>query len=54
MRAVKGCGGLEAIVDDELTASFAVEELPFWNLLSRNKDLYSYLNWRLQVCSLCY
>lgn len=42
-------GGVEAIVEDEVTKCFAAEELPAWNLLTRTNKNYQFISIRLTL-----
>ncbi|CEF67211.1 Phospholipid/glycerol acyltransferase domain-containing protein [Strongyloides ratti] len=41
--------GFEVIIDDEVTSRFKAETLVSWNLLSRTKNKYIYVNWRVTL-----
>jgi len=41
--------GVESIIEDRVTNRFKAAELASWNFLSRNKDVYIYINWKLTV-----
>uniref|UniRef100_A0AC34RB11 Phospholipid/glycerol acyltransferase domain-containing protein n=1 Tax=Panagrolaimus sp. JU765 TaxID=591449 RepID=A0AC34RB11_9BILA len=41
--------GVESIIEDRVTNRFKAAEITSWNFLSRNKDVYVYINWKLTV-----
>ncbi|KAE9548277.1 hypothetical protein FO519_008512 [Halicephalobus sp. NKZ332] len=41
--------GVESIIEDRVTNRFKAADLASWNFLSRNKDVYIYINWKLTL-----
>uniref|UniRef100_A0A7E4VPV4 PlsC domain-containing protein n=1 Tax=Panagrellus redivivus TaxID=6233 RepID=A0A7E4VPV4_PANRE len=41
--------GVESIIEDSVTNRFSAAQLASWNLLSRNKSTYVYINWKLNL-----
>ncbi|WKY16333.1 hypothetical protein Q1695_001198 [Nippostrongylus brasiliensis] len=41
--------GIEAIIEDQVTSRFRAEQLPSWNLLTRTRYSFQYINWRLSL-----
>ncbi|CAD6188754.1 unnamed protein product [Caenorhabditis auriculariae] len=41
--------GIEAVIDDQVTSRFSAAQLPSWNLLSRTKLSFHYVNWQLAL-----
>ncbi|CAO4384350.1 unnamed protein product [Caenorhabditis nigoni] len=39
--------GMEAVIEDQVTNRFSAAQLPSWNLLSRTKFTFHFLNWQL-------
>ncbi|XGW32885.1 hypothetical protein V3C99_017416 [Haemonchus contortus] len=41
--------GIEAIIEDQVTSRFRAEQLPSWNLLTRTRYSFQYINWKLSL-----
>ncbi|VDM61934.1 unnamed protein product, partial [Angiostrongylus costaricensis] len=41
--------GIEAIIEDQVTSRFRAEQLSSWNLLTRTRYSFQYINWKLTV-----
>ncbi|KAJ1355424.1 Glycerol-3-phosphate acyltransferase 3-like, variant 2 [Parelaphostrongylus tenuis] len=41
--------GIEAIIEDQVTSRFRAEQLSSWNLLTRTRYSFQYINWRLTL-----
>ncbi|EYB82522.1 hypothetical protein Y032_0358g3414 [Ancylostoma ceylanicum] len=41
--------GIEAIIEDQVTSRFSAEQLPSWNLLTRTRYSFQYINWKLSL-----
>ncbi|KJH43955.1 Acyltransferase [Dictyocaulus viviparus] len=39
--------GIEAIIEDQVTSRFRAEQLSSWNLLTRTRYSFQYINWKL-------
>ncbi|KAK6766698.1 hypothetical protein RB195_026153 [Necator americanus] len=41
--------GIEAIIEDQVTSRFRAEQIPSWNLLTRTRYSFQYINWKLTL-----
>ncbi|PAV62549.1 hypothetical protein WR25_00167 [Diploscapter pachys] len=45
--------GIEAIIEDQVTSRFSAEQLSSWNLLTRTRYSFHYVNWKLTILWFC-